>query len=339
MRTCSGSRSSTPRKVLIAHLVITSCSNAPRPELVCTAMAKPRSGASMRTPCWPIAAPPWYWIVTPPTSRRNHATPTARSLSAAVSRAPVPEMEPGVGQELAYVRDHSADGGRRARERPRPGDPWLLVHDHVSDRHAVRDRLVCVEAALGHAKRDEQELADRGLEGLAGRDLDEPAEDGEARVRVVPDLANRRELLELGHRRDVPGERVVALAEVREAVAEPAAGVGDEMAEGHASRRVLVAQAELRQVPADRRVQIERATFDQAHHDRRRHRLRDRRDLKERVAVHWKWMLDAGDAVRRDVLVALMKDADRDTGDVVAGHPIPHKLLELRPHARIVARA
>ena len=155
----------------------------------------------------------------------------------------------------------------------------------------------------------------------------------------MPDLADRRQLLEVGHRRDVPREGVVALAEVREAVAEPAAGVRDEMTKGRALRGVLVAQAELRQVAADRCVEIERATFDEAHDDRRRDRLRDRRDLKERVAVHRKRVFEIRHAVRRDVLVAVVENADRDSGNVVAGHPVAHQLLELRSHARIVARA
>src|SRR4029077_3073631 len=108
-----------------------------------------------------------------------------------------------------------------------------------------------------HAQGDEEKLAHRGLVRLAGDDLDEPAEHREARVRVMPDLAERGQLLELGHRRDIARERVVTLAEIRETVAEPATRVGHEVPERRAPRDVLVAQLELRKVAADRRVEVE----------------------------------------------------------------------------------
>ena len=173
-------------------------------------------------------------------------------------------MEPRVIQQLANAGHDAAHRRRRAGERPRPGDPRLFVDDHVARGHAVRDGLVGVEAASGHPEREEQELADGRLVGLAGRDLDQAAEDREARVRVVPDLAERRELLQIGHRGDVFGERVVALAEIGEAVAEPAPGVRDEVAQRRARSGILVADPELRKVAADRRVEVEGVALDQA---------------------------------------------------------------------------
>src|SRR5207237_6012045 len=107
-------------------------------------------------------------------------------------------MEPRVGQEVPHARDHAADRRGRAGEGVRPHDARLLVDDRVPRCYAMRDRLVRVEAATGHAERDEEELAHRGLVRLAGDDLDEAAEDGEARVRVMPYLTNWGTLLELG---------------------------------------------------------------------------------------------------------------------------------------------
>ena len=61
----------------------------------------------------------------------------------------------------------------------------------------------------------------------------------------MPDLAERGQLLELSHRRDIARERVVALAEVGETVAEPAPGVGDEVSERCALSDVVVVELEL----------------------------------------------------------------------------------------------
>ena len=61
----------------------------------------------------------------------------------------------------------------------------------------------------------------------------------------MPDLAEWRELLELGHRRDVAREGVIALPKVGETVAEPAAGVCDQVPERRALRDVVVLKPEL----------------------------------------------------------------------------------------------
>ena len=45
----------------------------------------------------------------------------------------------------------------------------------------------------------------------------------------MPDLAERRDLLEVDHRVDVPRQGVVAVPEVGKAVAEPSAGMRDEV--------------------------------------------------------------------------------------------------------------
>src|SRR5439155_11673733 len=150
-------------------------------------------------------------------------------------------------------------------------DARLLVDDRVPGRDAMRDRLIRVEAASGHAQRDKKKLADRGLIRLARDDLDEPAENRKARVRVMPNLAERGQLLELGHSRYVARERVIALAEVGEAITEPTASVGHKMPEGRALCDFLIAELEFRQVAPDRCIQIERAALDQAHDHGRGH--------------------------------------------------------------------
>src|SRR5919201_152670 len=98
-------------------------------------------------------------------------------------------MEARVREEIANARDDAADGRRGPWEGPRPRDLRLLVDDHVARRDSVGDGLVGVEAALRHPERDEEELARGGLVRLPRGELDQPAEDREARVRVVPDLA------------------------------------------------------------------------------------------------------------------------------------------------------
>src|SRR3989442_5276833 len=102
----------------------------------------------------------------------------------------------------------------------------------------------------------------------------------------MPDLAERRQLLELGHRSHVAGERVVALTEIGKAVTEPAAGMGDEMAKRRALGRSLVAQLELREEAADRCIEVERAALDRAHDGPRGNRLGDPRDREKRDLIH-----------------------------------------------------
>ena len=196
----------------------------------------------------------------------------------------------------------------------------------------MRDRFTSGEARARHPEGHEKQLACRGLVGLAGDDLDEASEQREARVRVVPDLAKRRDLLELGHRGDVALEGIVSVAEVGEAVPEPATGVRHQMVDRRALLSGGIAEAERGDVTAHRRVEIESAALDEPHDHRGRHRLGDRRDLEQRVAVDRKRMLDARHAERRDVELVRADHPDRDAGYAVALHGVAHEGVERGVH-------
>src|SRR2546430_14837515 len=101
----------------------------------------------------------------------------------------------------------------------------------------------------------------------------------------MPDLAERSELLEIGHGGHVAGERVVTLTEIGETVPEPTPGVRDKVAERRALRDFLVAKLELREVTADRPIEIEGAPLHPAHDRRCGDTLCDRSELEERVRV------------------------------------------------------
>ena len=153
-------------------------------------------------------------------------------------------MEARVGDEIAHRGDDAADRRRRAREGPRRDDTRAVIAHLMTDRDAVHDRLTRGEDAVRHPERPQEQLARRLLVGLPADDLDDPAEDGEGAVRVVPDLTQGRELLELDHRVDVAPQRIAPVAKIGEAVAEPAAGVRDEVFHRRALRRVGVLQRE-----------------------------------------------------------------------------------------------
>src|SRR5439155_13444528 len=152
-----------------------------------------------------------------------------RQQTRAVRRGPVAEMEARVAHEVPHRRHDTAHRRRRARESPWAYDARLLVGDLVAYRHAVHDRLAGVEDRARHSKGPQQQLARRLLVRLAGDHFDDPPKHRERGVRVVPDLAERRDLLEVDHRVDVPREGVVAATEVGEAVAEPSARMRDEV--------------------------------------------------------------------------------------------------------------
>src|SRR6185503_5262579 len=140
-------------------------------------------------------------------------------------------------------------------------------------------------------------------------------------------------LLELDHRLDVLRERVIAVAEVAERVAEPAAGVGHEVPYRRARGRGLVLQLERRDVAAYRRREIELALLDESHDHRRSDRLRDRGDLEERVAIHVKRMVDVGHTPACELLLAVVPDADGDAGHVIRGHAVTDERIEAGIHA------
>ena len=107
----------------------------------------------------------------------------------AVWGSSVAEVEARVAHEVVRRRDDAADRRRRAREGPWARDRRLLVDDDVADGDTMRDRLAGGEARAGHTEGEKEQLAHGFLVALAGDDLDEPSEQCEARVRVVPDLA------------------------------------------------------------------------------------------------------------------------------------------------------
>src|SRR5438128_2083935 len=82
------------------------------------------------------------------------------------------------------------------------------------------------------------------------------------RVMVRTDLAQRRELALLGEGLDEPRQRILSASEVREVVAQPAAGMREQLPEGGRGGRLLVGEAELGQVAADGGIQLDLPALD-----------------------------------------------------------------------------
>ena len=102
----------------------------------------------------------------------------------------------------------------------------------VAGGEAPGHDLVGEEVAVVEPERLEEQLADRLLERLAGDLLDDPAGDRQRGVVVRHGRAERRDLLDVGHRLDVARQRVVAVAGVVEHVAGPAGGVVEQLQNG-----------------------------------------------------------------------------------------------------------
>ena len=168
----------------------------------------------------------------------------------------VAHMEAGVTEESAHVGDDAAGGGAGARKGVGAGDGgWCLfgVGHVMANGEAVGDELVGPVAEEEHvqAERLDDEVAQGGLERLAGGDLKDAADDVKAGVAVRVDLAEGRDLLEAVEAGDDLLKGVVAGPGVFEVVSGPAGGVGEEMAEGEVGGGVLVGEAEGGEVGAD----------------------------------------------------------------------------------------
>ena len=154
----------------------------------------------------------------------------------------------------------------------------------VADGEAPGHDLVGEEVAVVETERLEDELADRLLERLAGDLLDDPAGDRQRGVVVRHGRAERRDLLDVGHQLDVPGQGVVAVAGVVEDVARPAGRVVEQLEDGDGAGHGLVAELQLGEVRAHRRVEVDASLVDEAHDRRRRERLAGRAELEQRVS-------------------------------------------------------
>ena len=182
---------------------------------------------------------------------------------------------------------------------------------------AVRDLLL---DPLDRVERIEQQIPHRLLVRLAGDHLDDAASSVNCRTAVGELRARWRELRQLAHAGDVPGQRIVTTTEVPFVVPNPTGAVVETLAQRDLRGGFLVRHAEFGQVAADGGTQVEYALLDQPHDDRARKRLGRRGDAKEGVAVDRLGLVDVGDAIAAHVLLALVEHADGDAGDVVPGH-------------------
>ena len=137
-----------------------------------------------------------------------------------------------------------------------------------------------------------------------------------AGVVVRDDESRRRQLLEDGHALDEARQRVIAVAGVLEEVAIPAGRVVEQLKDRHALGDLGIAERQLRNVRAHRRVEVDLALLDQPQEGDRCVRLPGRAELEERVLVDWQRVLDAGHAVVGVALLVIVEDADGHPGNL-----------------------
>ena len=186
----------------------------------------------------------------------------------------------------------------------------------MPDGEAARHDVVREEEGLVQADRVEDEVLDRALIRRSGDLLDDPAGKAERSVVVRDDESRRRQLLEDGHALDEARERVIAVAGVLEEVAVPAGRVVEQLKDRHALGDFWIAERQLRNVGANRRVEVDLALLDQPQEGDGRVRLPGRAELEERVLVDRQRVLDAGHAVEGVALLVLVEDADGHPGNL-----------------------
>src|SRR3954463_7169874 len=103
------------------------------------------------------------------------------------------------------------------------------------------------EERVVESQRREDTLAHGDLERLARHDFDDATREHEAATAVGPKLAGSGELWEAGEAGDAAGEGVVAHAKVVIVVAEEAALVTQELAQGDGAAGALVGEPEIGQ--------------------------------------------------------------------------------------------
>jgi hypothetical protein len=224
------------------------------------------------------------------------------------------EVQPRVLEEVCRRRDDPAGSVRRPPDGPGPRDLQVRPVAGATDDQAFGHHLPRPEGPLGHPERAEDELLHDVLVRAPGHALDRVTREHEAGVVVRPELTERRQLRKRGHASDVARCRVVAPARVVEVVADPAAGVREEMPQRDAAAGRRGGEGELGDVLAHRRVEVEQTLVDEQHHGRPGERLRDRSRLEACARRDGQRVLDARDAERLVPLLAAVEDADATPG-------------------------
>jgi hypothetical protein len=93
--------------------------------------------------------------------------------------------------------------------------------------------------------------------------------------------------------------------------------------------RVIVLYLESREIPADRRGEIDLLLLDQPHDRRGGEGLRNRRDRRDRVGRDGLRIVHVGDAEPPRHPLPVLDDAEGHAGDAVLGHLLPDERRQL----------
>ena len=121
------------------------------------------------------------------------------------------------------------------------------------------------EQCVLQAERVEEERANRLFIRHLRHRLDQASRDPERGVVVGDGLTGLRQLRSSAIASTYPRERVVAFARVLEEVAVPAGRVVQELHDRHRACSLLVGDTELRQVGANRCVEVDESLLDEPH--------------------------------------------------------------------------
>ncbi len=226
------------------------------------------------------------------------------------------EQHPRIGEQGGRVRHDGAHWCAAAGQAPGHDDLRGIAGHPVPDREAFGHERLGVEVAILQAERLEQRIGGDLLKGLARRQLDQVPEQHEGGVVVGIGGANRRDLRQLCHACGVFAERVLAGAGINEKVAEPSAGVREQMPYRRLSACLLIKHTPLRRELAHAGAELQLARLNQAHDDGAGESFGDGADLKEGGGLHRQRVVEVGHAKSGGIGLAANRNADSRSGDV-----------------------
>jgi hypothetical protein len=209
----------------------------------------------------------------------------------------------------------------------------------MADRMGVLLDFLRCEGRFCLPERIEHELLNRHPIALAGGDLDQPSEQDEPGV-VVTEKSPEGGHLRVSRKAlcDETGDGVVAVAGIDGVIGPPSAGMGQQVPYRQPGGDILVHEPKVRQVVADRRVEVELAHIDQAHDRHAGIGLDQRADLETGVGGDRCLRRKAGDTKDCVLLPTIGQDAERGTRHLVLGHRRQQSLRDSAEAGRGVRR-
>ncbi len=206
-------------------------------------------------------------------------------------------------------------------DRPRSRHLDLFLFSVMPDHKTMcEENIAWVEIGHLQSQRVEQHFLQGFFIWLAGDDFNYARSDIETGVVVRPDLSERLDLRKSGDLLHHFVEGVIAISKVIEIIADPAAGVRQQMTDRHFLCHAFIGESEIRNVGAHRRIQVNFALLGEHHQQRAGEGFADGADLHQSVWCDREWMLHTGNAETSRPFPAFVVNTDGGTGNFETLH-------------------